>query len=120
MSTNSHGNGKNGHNGHLTINLPSSTGFNSPQQSPMLNSPTVPSVQSPVNPNMLQPTNNKLNGTQYSEPQTPKSANFVRIGEDHRLIIEGVRLSMDLIESKLPNHMGYAHLLLTRTLAMIN
>ena len=81
-STNSHGNNHN--NGHLTINLPSSAGFNSPQQSPMLNSPTVPTVsglQSPVNPNMLQPTNNKLNGTNYSEPQTPKSSNFVRIGE---------------------------------------
>lgn len=86
----------------------------------MLNSPTVPSAHSPVNPNMLQPTNNKLNGTQFTEPETPKSANFVRIGEDHKLIIEGVKLSMDLIESRLPNHMGYAHLLLTRTLAMIN
>ena len=116
MSTNSH-------NAPLTINLPSSSNFNSPQQSPMLNSPTVPSVpsiSSPVNPNMLQPTNNKLNGTQYSEPQTPKNPHIPRISEDHRLIIEGVRLSMDLVESKLPNHMGYAHLLLTKTLSMLN
>jgi len=27
---------------------------------------------------------------------------------------------MELIESKIPNHMGYAHLLLTRTLALIS
>jgi hypothetical protein len=27
---------------------------------------------------------------------------------------------MEVIESKLPNHMGYAHLLLTRTLSILN
>lgn len=121
MSTNSHSTNHSGPS--LTINLPSSVGYNSPQQSPMLNSPTAPSnpiIQTPVNPNMLQPTNNKLNGTQYSEPQTPKSPTIIRIGDDHRLVIEGVRLAMDLIESRLPNHMGYAHLLLTRTLTILS
>lgn len=41
------------------------------------------------------------------------------MSEDHKLVIEGVKLSMELIESKIPNHMGYAHLLLTRTLALV-
>ena len=97
MSTNSHGNKQ---NGNLTINLPNSSNYNSPQQSPMLNSPTLPSVpqaQSPVNPNMLQPTNNKLNGTQFAEPHTPKSPSYVRVSDDHKLVIEGVKLSMDII-----------------------
>ena len=93
MSTNSH-------NGPLTINLPNGSSNFSPQaQSPMLNSPTIPSMpppQSPVNPNMLQPTT-KMNGQNYSDPQTPKSPSFVKVSEDHRLIIEGVRLAMDLI-----------------------
>lgn len=121
MSTNSHSTNHSGPS--LTINLPNSGGYSSPQHSPMLNSPTGPSnpiSQAPVNPNMLQPTNNKLNGTQFSEPQTPKSPTVTRIGDDHRLVIEGVRLAMDLIESRLPNHMGYAHLLLTRTLTILN
>lgn len=97
MSTNSHGNKQ---NGNLTINLPNSSNYNSPQQSPIMNSPTLPSVpqaQSPVNPNMLQPTNNKLNGTQFTEPHTPKSPSYVRVSDDHKLVIEGVKLSMDII-----------------------
>ena len=121
MSTNSHSTNHSGPS--LTINLPNSVGYNSPQQSPILNSPTGPSsasISSPVNPNMLQPTNNKLNGTQFSEPQTPKSPTVTRIGDEHRLVIEGVRLAMDLIESRLPNHMGYAHLLLTRALTILS
>lgn len=109
-------------NGPLTINLPNSTGYSPQTHNQMLNSPTVPNVPHQIqNPNMLQPTNNKINGTQYSsEPQTPKSPTIVKVGEDHRLVIEGVRLAMDLIDSKLPNHMGYAHLLLTRTLAILS
>lgn len=70
------------------------------------------------NPNMLQPTNNKITG-QFPEP--PKSPTMVvRVGEEHRLVIEGVRLAMEIIDSKLPNHMGYAHLLLSRTLGILN
>ena len=41
------------------------------------------------------------------------------MSDDHKLIIDGVKLSLELIESKIPNHMGYAHLLLTRTLALL-
>ena len=35
------------------------------------------------------------------------------------MVVEGVRLAMEIIEAKLPNHMGYAHLLLTRTLGLL-
>lgn len=100
----------------LSINLP--TGNYSSQN---INSPTLqnmPPHPSQGNPNMLYPTNNKLNGQNY--PEAPKSPTFKRVGEDHRLITEGVKLAMEIIESKLPNHMGYAHLLLTRTLSILN
>ena len=36
------------------------------------------------------------------------------ISEDHKGVIEGVKLSMDLIESKISNNMGYAYLVLNR------
>ena len=36
------------------------------------------------------------------------------ISEEHRNIIEGVKLSMDLIESKIPNNSGYAYLVLNK------
>ena len=114
MSTNSH-------NGPLTINVPSpNQGYIPPTPGHVINSPTVNNMQQmqQINANMLPPTNPKMNG-QYTEPQTPKTSAGVKIGDDHRLIIEGVKLAMDLIESKLPNHMGYAHLILTRTLAII-
>ena len=112
MSTNSH-------NGPLTINIPS---YSSPNPNQMINSPTMPNskahVQSPPpNPNLL--GSNKSNGQYLTEPVTPKSPSYSRMSEDHKLIIEGVRLSMELVESKIPNHMGYAHLLLTRTLAIV-
>ena len=35
--------------------------------------------------------------------------------EDHKAIIEGVKLSMDLIESKISNNMGYAYLVLNKS-----
>jgi len=43
----------------------------------------------------------------------------VRIGDEHKMVLEGVKLAMEVIEAKLPNHMGYAHLLLTRTLTLV-
>lgn len=111
MSTNSH-------NGPLTINIPS---YSSPNPNQAINSPTMPNskahLQSPPNPNLL---SSKSNGQYSTEPVTPKSPTYFRMSEDHKLIIEGVKLSMELIESKIPNHMGYAHLLLTRTLALIS
>lgn len=105
-----------GTNPPLSITLPTSN-----YSSQNINSPTLqnmPPHPSQGNPNMLYPTNNKLNGQNY--PEAPKSPTFMRIGEDHRLIIEGVKLAIEIIESKLPNHMGYAHLLLTRTLSILN
>lgn len=82
----------------LSINLPNTKAFNSQNQSPILNSPTLPNVQtipsahSINNLHMLQPTNNKINGQSY--PETPKSPSFQRVGDEHKLVIEGVRLSM--------------------------
>ena len=110
-----------GTNNGLTINLPQgiANNYNSPN-STAINSPTI--QMSPVqisNPNMLQPTNNKINGS-FPPPETPKASNYVKVSDEHRLVIEGVRLSMDIIESKLPNHMGYAHLILTRSLGLLN
>ncbi len=60
-----------------------------------LNSGTLPPLPAQLNisnPNMLQPTNNKINGQPYPEP--PKSPKFLRIGDDHRLAMEGVKLAM--------------------------
>jgi hypothetical protein len=35
------------------------------------------------------------------------------------MILEGVKLAIEIIETKLPNHMGYAHLLLTKTINVL-
>jgi len=43
-----------------------------------------------------------------------------RLGEDHRVVVEGVKLAMDMIDTKLPNHMGYAFLILSKVLANLN
>ncbi len=77
----------------LSINLPNTKAFNSQNQSPILNSPTLPNVQTIPsshsinnNPHMLQPTNNKINGQSYPETP-PKSPGFQRVGDDHKLVI---------------------------------
>ena len=109
----------NSNNGPMTINIPQGMSNYSSPNSTAINSPTI--QMSPVqlsNPNMIQPTNNKINGSY--PPEVPKTPTQVKVGEEHRMVIEGVRLSMDIIESKLPNHMGYAHLLLTRTLSILS
>ena len=36
------------------------------------------------------------------------------LAEDHRYVMDGVRLAMDIIESKVSNNMGYAFLVLNR------
>ena len=43
-----------------------------------------------------------------------KDSEMRMISEEHRNIIEGVKLSMDLIESKIPNNSGYAYLVLNK------
>lgn len=71
----------------LNINIPSGS-FSSQGVS----SPTIPPHTAHNNPHMLQPTNNKLNGRDY--PETPKSPTLLKVGDDHRLIMEGVKLAM--------------------------
>lgn len=36
------------------------------------------------------------------------------ISEEHKSIIEGVRLAMDIVDSKVSNNMGYAYLVLNK------
>lgn len=36
------------------------------------------------------------------------------ISEEHRTMIEGVRLAMDIVDSKVSNNMGYAYLVLNK------
>lgn len=36
------------------------------------------------------------------------------ISEEHKSIIEGVKLAMDIVESKVSNNMGYAYLVLNK------
>ena len=98
---------------HQPMPLPTQTTQTQTQNSPaQLPSPSVVS-----NPNGLQPTSNKISGQQFQEPSKPNPIN--RLGEDHRMVIEGVKLAMEIIDSKLPNHMGYAHLLLSKVLAFL-
>lgn len=39
-----------------------------------------------------------------------------RISEEHRILIEGVKLSMELMESKVSNNIGYIYLVLNKML----
>lgn len=58
--------------------------------------PMIPGIQQP-NPNMLAPTNNKLMNPIYV-PDIPKPtssyAKETKVGDEHKLIPEGVRLAM--------------------------
>lgn len=36
------------------------------------------------------------------------------LSEDHKMVIEGVKLAMDIIDSKVSNNMGYAFLILNQ------
>ena len=74
--------------------------------------PMPPTLQAALQSNMMA-------GSLGGNMMVPTKEGKGRAGEDHRLVIEGVRLAMEIIESKLPNHMGYAHLLLTKTLGLL-
>mgnify|MGYP000747665411 FL=1 len=36
------------------------------------------------------------------------------VSEEHKSLIEGVKLAMDIVDSKVSNNMGYAYLVLNR------
>lgn len=36
------------------------------------------------------------------------------VSEEHKNLIEGVKLAMDIVDSKVSNNMGYAYLVLNR------
>ena len=40
-----------------------------------------------------------------------------KISEEHKSILEGVKLAMEIIDSRIPNFSGYAHLILTKNVA---
>jgi hypothetical protein len=59
-----------------------------------------------------------MNSNVNSPPQSQNSINEVNnkmFCEDHLTAIEGVRLSMEVLDSKIPNHMGYSYLILTKS-----
>jgi hypothetical protein len=72
---------------------------------------------------MMSPANNKLGNQVYvMEGQKSPPASYskeLRVGEEHKMILEGVKLAIEIIETKIPNHMGYAHLLLSRTINVL-
>ena len=57
-----------------------------------------PIISAPQNPNM---------------PTSPSN----KISEEHKSILEGVKLAMEIIDSRIPNFSGYAHLILTKNVA---
>jgi len=42
-----------------------------------------------------------------------------KISDEHKTILEGVKLSMEVIDSRIPNYSGYAHLILSKNVAFL-
>jgi hypothetical protein len=110
----------------ISINITPNIGYIPGQ--PNVNSPTLPQIGN-TGSNILAPNSKPVyveqpqmqQQIQQQQPPKPGSSygKEVRVGDEHKLVLEGVRLAMEIIEAKLPNHMGYAHLLLTRTLSLL-
>lgn len=49
--------------------------------------------------------------------QTMTTTQSSKISEEHKSILEGVKLAMEIIDSRIPNYSGYAHLILTKNVA---
>lgn len=115
MSTNSaHTNSGHSTSPSINININQNMGF-VPNQT-IVSSPTLAQMNNNPPSNILSPNAKPV----YSEQKASSSyGKEGRVSDEHKLVLEGVRLAMEIIEAKLPNHMGYAHLLLTRTLSVL-
>ena len=63
--------------------------------------------------NYVQQTNSNSSNSLTS------SSGSNKISEDHKAILEGVKLSMEVIDSRIPNYSGYAHLILSKNVAYL-
>lgn len=82
------------------------------------------SMSSPMNDNQSVSTNSSspsLSSKPYiinsSNPNIPQKDYRPEI--DHKIVMEGIRIAMDIIDNKLPNHLGYGHLLMTKAISFL-
>jgi hypothetical protein len=78
--------------------IPQQQNISPTQQGNYMQISQPPIISAPQNPNM---------------PTSPSN----KISEEHKSILEGVKLAMEIIDSRIPNFSGYAHLILTKNVA---
>ena len=97
----------------------SSKAINVPRDKSANNEPTTPTTVANFKKTKSYDPN-YVNGVSNSNTSGNDGDDKAMLTKEHKSVLEGTRLAMEVIQSKVPNNMGYSYLILGRVLEIIS